>query len=865
MMQQYHSIKKEHPNEILFFRMGDFYEMMFEDAIKASEILNIALTKRGRGTAAEAPMCGIPHHAMEGYIAKLVKAGQRVAVCDQIEDPKATKGIVKREVTQVITPGTILDENCLEGKDFQFLAALREDGNSLGIAFIEFSTGRFEVTNFQEQERYQNAADLLVAKNPAEILIGEEADISWLDSGFLKNRCVTHIEDWCFNLDYAQKQLLDHFGVLNLEGFGLKTMPVATSCAGGALSYIYKTQKGKAVHIQSLKVLNHCQYMILDSTTQRNLELTRSAFDSNRKESLLGQIDYCQTVMGSRLLKEWILHPLTNVLQIQERQSFITSFVSATIVRSELREVLNMLPDLDRQISKLAMSNIKPRELLGIGDSLAKIPLIVELIDKVVPDRYGLSDELFEQLWNMQQRIVSTVETEPPSHMRDGGYIRAGVDAELDELRALRKDSRAILARIEAREREKYQIPKLKIQYNKVFGYYLEVSKIHASKVPDHYMRKQTLVNSERYITEELKEYEDKILGAEEKLLIIEARIYEEILEFCQGLVSTLRLWSRALADIDIHSAFAELAVRQNYCLPTIHDGEELTIVEGRHPVVEMLSSEPFIPNDVFLNQDSDRVLIVTGPNMGGKSTYLRQIALITLMAQLGSYVPAAKAEIGIVDRIFTRVGASDLLARGQSTFMVEMTETAHILNHASEKSLIILDEIGRGTSTFDGLSIAWATAEYIHSKRYVGAKTLFATHYHEMTELEKLCEGVTNLQITVREWKNKIVFLRRIEKGAADQSYGIHVGKLAGLPGVLIQRAREILRNLEKNELDTTGNPKFARRNSKAKETAPAAVQLTLFGPEPSPILDELRSLSLDDVTPRQALDILSRWKEAL
>jgi len=864
MMQQFHAIKKEHPNEILMFRMGDFYEMMFDDAVKAAELLGITLTTRGRGTAAEAPMCGVPHHAADGYIAKLIKAGQRVAICDQVEDPKDAKGIVKREVTRVVTPGTVLDENCLDSRDFQYLAALLEDGERLGLALMEFSTGKFEVAELEGDRRFEEAADLIASRNPAEILMAEGDEPSWLDPGFLKERCLTEVEGWLFGRDYARQQLLDHFEALSLEGFGLSELQLAMRAAGAALAYVYQTQKHKASHIQSLKVINRSEYMTLDANTQRNLELTRSIFDGNRRESLLGQIDYCKTAMGSRLLKEWLLQPLLDVGQIQARQAFVTSFVTAEVVRPELRKILAEIPDLDRQISKLAMANSTPRELLGVAEALDRIPGIVEQMDEVSPDRYGLGDDLFANLWALRERIGAAIDPEAPAHTRQGGYIRSGIDAELDELRELRRDSRATLAKIEARERERTNIPKLKVQYNKVFGYYIEVGKVHAAKVPEDYIRKQTLVNSERYITEELKEYENKILGAEERILVIEARLYQELLAFCKSHIPDLREWSRTLARLDAHAGLAELAVHRNYCLPNIHGGDEIAIVEGRHPVVESLSTEPFIPNDVYLNNESDRVLIITGPNMGGKSTYLRQTALICLLAQIGSYVPAASAELGVVDRIFTRVGASDHLARGQSTFMVEMTETANILNHATSKSLIILDEIGRGTSTFDGLAIAWACAEYIHDPQRIGAKTLFATHYHEMTELEKLCPGVANLHITVREWKNKIVFLRRIEKGAADQSYGIHVAQLAGLPGELIQRSREILRNLEKNELDTTGTPRLARSSRRQPEPADTR-QLSLFGPEPSPVLDELRELDLEDVAPRKALDILYRWKDML
>lgn len=866
MMRQYHAIKKNYPNEILFFRMGDFYEMMFEDAVKASALLGITLTKRGRGTASEAPMCGVPFHAADTYIGKLIRQGERVAICDQVEDPKTVKGIVKREVTRVVTPGTVLDENCMDGRDFQYLAVLMAQEDRLGLALVEFSTGRFEVAHFSGDHRHLDVADLLVARDPAELVVDEALDLSWLDPGFVQARCVTEIDSWHFDLEYARQKLMDHFATITLDGFGLESKPMALRAAGGALSYLYDTQKSRAAHIENIRVLNQSDYMVLDASTQRNLELTRSLFDGNREESLLGQIDFTKTAMGSRLLKDWILQPLTDVAAIVERQTYITSFVDANIARAELRKVLREIPDLDRQISKLAMGNINPRELLGIGQSLAKLPQVMEWLDEVVPDRYGMDEKLLAGLWNMHERIINGLVDEPPTHTRDGGYIRDGVNGDLDELRLLRKDSRATLAQIEARERQVTQIPKLKVQYNKVFGYYIDVSKIHGSKVPDHYVRKQTLVNSERYITEELKEYETKILGAEEKILVLESQLFADLIGELQGQLGLLRTWSQTVARVDIHASLAELAVVRNYCLPKIHQGDEIIIVEGRHPVVESLSEEPFIANDTYLNKESERVLIITGPNMGGKSTYLRQVAIISLLAQMGSYVPASKADMGIVDRIFTRVGASDHLARGQSTFMVEMTETAHILNHATNRSLIILDEIGRGTSTFDGLAIAWATAEYIHDQEHIGAKTLFATHYHEMTELERLCEGVVNLHITVREWRNKIVFLRRIEKGAADQSYGIHVAQLAGIPGLVIRRAREILGNLEKNELDTMGKPRLAKRAEPLPDSgAKANMQMNLFAPPSSPVLEALEELDPDSLTARQALALLYEWKSLL
>jgi DNA mismatch repair protein MutS len=863
LMLQYRGIKKNFPNEILFFRMGDFYEMMNEDAVTASRALGITLTKRGRGTASESPMCGVPFHAADGYIAKLIRQGFRVAVCEQVQDPKEAKGLVKREVVKVITPGTVLDEQCMNSHDFQFLACLVKEDERVGLAFLEFSTGRFEVTEISGPEWFIQAGDLLMTRDPAEILVPGEMDLSWLDPGFLQKRCLTEKEDWHFSFEYTRNTLLDHFKAISLAGFGLDKKSLAVRAAGGALHYVQQTQKGEARHIQDLKILQNDDHLILDGTTVRNLEITRSLFDSNRQESLLGQLDRTRTAMGSRLLKDWLLRPLLDLEEIHSRQAFITSYLNATIARQEIRDLFKGQPDVDRQVSKLAMGSINPRELLGVGVALKTVPDLIKMLDEVVPDRYSMSDDELSWLWELHETIDTHLVTDPPVHTRHGGVMAPGIDEELDELQALRKDSRATLAQLEAREREVTGISKLKVQYNKVFGYYIEISKIHTDKVPIHYVRKQTLVNSERYITDELKKYEEKILGAEEKILVIEDRLYRELVALCQKQLSLLRKWAGVLAQIDVHAGLAELAAERDYCLPQVNSGDAIVIHEGRHPVVESLSTEPFIANDTFLDTGSERLNIITGPNMGGKSTYLRQVALITLMAQTGSYVPASKAEIGVVDRIFTRVGASDHLARGQSTFMVEMTETANILHHATRKSLIILDEIGRGTSTFDGLSIAWSTAEYIHDSRRIGAKTLFATHYHEMTELEKLCEGVVNRHITVREWKNDIVFLRRIEKGSADQSYGVHVGQLAGLPKPVIRRAREILQNLEKNELDTTGNPRFARSGTHEKRVE--AEQLSLFPEFSTPFLDDLKELDLNKLTPLQALNLLFEWKDQL
>ncbi|MCB1045508.1 MAG: DNA mismatch repair protein MutS [Acidobacteria bacterium] len=859
MMRQYHALKQKHPNDILFFRMGDFYEMMFEDAVVASAALDITLTKRGKGTKSEAPMCGVPFHAADSYIAKLVRSGHRVAICEQVEDAKGAKGLVKRDVVRVVTPSTMLDDPQVDQRDFQYLAVIVEQAESLGLAFLEFTSGRFDVCQFEGEHRYSEAGDLMVARDPVEILCA--ARPNWMDPGFLKGRCLTEYDSWHFQQDTAEEEVKSHFDVIKLDGFGIQNAPLAISAAGAALAYVRETQRCVASHIDSIHLLHFSDYLVLDHATLRNLEVTRSIFDGNRRESLLGQIDRTRTAMGARLLREWVLQPLLDLDRIRDRQQHIHRHVHALVARNEIRDLLGGMPDLDRLLSKLALGTISPREMGSLCDCLNAAQELSDWLNELGFD-YSLAIHA-KTLAEVQVSIAQTLSDDLPAHTRQGGYIAQGVHDELDELKDLRKNSKGALARIEARERESTQIPKLKIQYNKVFGYYIEISKIHSERVPDSYQRKQTLVNSERYITDELKVLEEKILGAEDRMVTLEQEIYAGLVQSCTDQLTTLRQYARLLAELDVHAALADLAVDYNYCLPEVREDGNIVIVEGRHPVVEALSHEPFIPNDTLLDMDDDRVHIITGPNMGGKSTYLRQVALITLMAQMGSYVPAKKAEIGIVDRIFTRVGASDHLARGQSTFMVEMIETAHILHHATHRSLIVLDEIGRGTSTFDGLSLAWATAEYISDRDRVGAKTLFATHYHEMTELERTTPGVRNMHITVREWQGNIVFLRRIERGTADQSYGIHVAKLAGLPREVVRRAREVLANLERNELDTSGKPKLAK--GQGLSAAKDEPQMSLFPAERSELEDALLALDLDDLTPREALDLLYRWREEL
>jgi len=862
MMRQYRAVKQAHPQDIVFFRMGDFYEMMYEDAVEASKLLGITLTTRGKGTAAQAPMCGVPHHAAESYIARLVQQGRRVAICEQMEDPAKAKGLVKREVVRVVTPGTLLDEQSLDRLDFHYLAVVAPCEGGYACALLEFSCGRLELCQFRGAAAEGELADCLLRYDPAEIVLPQQQSLEFMDPGFLKARCLSTQDPWSFDVVEAERVLKEHFQVLGLDGFGLRGQVALISVAGAALAYLQSTQKQRAEHIRSIKILENSAHMMLDAATLRNLELTRTLFDGQRKESLLGQMDLTQTPMGARLLKDWLLHPLLDLAQIEDRQAYVQSFASATIARSEIRARLGRLGDLDRLLARLAMRAITPPELLALGSALEGVPEFLSLLEGLLPEPYALNEELRSELAEQARTIAAWIDPQAPAMLRSGTVIGPGNHPELDELRALRSDSRQILARMEAEERERTGIPRLKIQFNRVFGYYIEISKAQLDKVPENYIRRQTLANGERYVTEELKIYEERILGAEERIGALEAELYGELLQRLIAHASAFASWAQSMALLDVHTALAELAIRRHYCRPVLNQGQEIVIREGRHPVIEALTEEPFVANDTYLNCEEDRLMIITGPNMGGKSTYLRQVALICLMAQMGSFVPAAQAELGLVDRIFTRVGASDQLSRGQSTFMVEMTETAQILHQASRASLIILDEIGRGTSTFDGLSIAWACAEYLLSQDHLGAKTLFATHYHEMTELEKLHPGVRNYHITVREWNQRIVFLRRIAPGCADQSYGIHVAQLAGLPRELIQRAREILANLERNELDAVGRPKLARGVEPAESQE---IQLSLFAAEPSAMERELKALDLDELSPRQAHDLLRSWQNSL
>lgn len=863
MMSQYSRIKKDYPDCILFFRMGDFYEMFFEDAKLASKELEITLTARSHSKGEKAPMCGIPFHSADSYINRLINKGYKVAICEQVEDASKAKGLVKREVIRVVTPGTVLDSGILDSKENNFLASLFPEKNSFGIAFVDLSTGEFHTTQFSTSNGWDEVFDALSSFQPSELIYPTLSQLPKdIDKKF-PDLLLTPLEDWLFSRDYCYPLLLEHFHLSSLAGFGLEDFPSAISAAGGLLYYLQETQKAALEHIDAISYFNSSDYMMLDKTTQQNLELTKTLRDGARQGSLLGIIDLCQTSMGNRKLKSWLLQPLRHKEFINSRLDAVDEFYRDTILRSSLREELKKIQDIERLLSKISLGSSNARDLLALSNSIAHLPKIRNLLKEahtpIIKNLYQKSDELSD----IRDLINQSISTNPPVSLREGGFIKDGYNNQLDELRTVSRNGKGIIASMEQEERKRTGISSLKVRYNQVFGYYIEVSRANLANVPSDYIRKQTLVNAERFITPQLKEYEAKVLGAEEQILQLEYELFQQIRSQVTSAASRIKNTAYALALLDVMSSLAELAVQNSYCRPLITKGNEIKITDGRHPVVEQLNlGEKFIPNDTYLNNDTHRLLIITGPNMGGKSTFLRQVALITILAQMGSFVPAADAEIGLVDRIFTRVGASDSIITGQSTFLVEMNEAANILHNATNKSLILLDEIGRGTSTFDGISIAWAVAEYLHNHPRIGAKTLFATHYHELTELALTLPGVKNYNISVREWQDEIIFLRKIIEGASDKSYGIQVARLAGLPRQVIERAKEILTNLEKNEFTTQGEPKLALRGTSQKKSRKKS-QLSLFDDYGYPLVEEIKKLDLEKLTPLEALNLLYKWKK--
>jgi DNA mismatch repair protein MutS len=871
-MRQYAGIKKQHPTALLFFRLGDFYELFFDDAVLAARELQITLTSRNKEKGVAVPMCGVPYHAAEGYIAKLIRRGFKVAICEQMEDPRLAKKLVRRQVTRVITPGTAADSS-LRSEENNFLAALAQSGDRVGFAALDLSTGEFRATEFHGPEAARRIQEELQQLRPKELIYGSAAPLfegparRGADGALLRPSVVsshdwaeTPLEDWIFAPDHAIPLLENHFGVLSLEGFGLAGKPAAASAAGAVLYYVRSTQPGTLDHVDRIGFYERHDCLVLDTVTVRNLELMEPLFaGTDAGVTLFRCVDATTTPMGKRLLRSWMLRPSIDAAVINPRLDAVEIQVKDTVAREELRRAMDGILDLERLLSRVTLETANPRDVLALAASLGRVPALRAALAHFAAERLQTLHAGIDELTDLREKIDRTVVPEPPISLNDGGVIHSGVDAQLDELRELSRNSKQFLAQIEQRERQRTGIGSLKVKFNSIFGYYLEISKANLHLAPPDYERKQTLVNAERFTTPELKEYESKILDAEEKIVEIERRLFAELRSAIAAEAKRIRQTALALAEVDVLSAFAHIAALRNYCRPKFDDSADIEIIGGRHAVIEQTElagvGDRFVPNDLYMNSTTHTVLVLTGPNMGGKSTYLRQAALIVVMAQMGSFVPAASARLGIVDRVFTRIGASDNLARGRSTFMVEMTETAAILHTATPRSLILLDEVGRGTATYDGLAIAWAAVEYIHTR--TRAKTLFATHYFELTELAERLSGVKNYHVSVKETGGGIVFLRKVEPGVADRSYGIEVAKLAGLPHEVIERAREVLAEHESAEQRLTEHL--------ANDAVPLPAQLTIFTPLSQPVLERLREVDLDRLTPLEALNLLAELKKQI
>ncbi len=838
--QQYLRIKRKYPQAIVFFRLGDFYETFDDDAKLISRELEIVLTSRGMGKGHRVPMAGIPYHALDNYLARLINRGYKVAICEQVTKPGETKGLVQREVVRLVTPGTVVEPSLLDSKTNNYLTSLVLGDETVGLAYVDITTSEFVTT----QVASERAVTELERLRPSEIITANSSELSTL----ALTAPVTRLDDYWFELEVAQQTALDHFGVATLDGYGCGHLPLAIQAAGAIIHYLQETQKGALRQLTRLVTYSAASFMALDVQTQRNLELFHSSRSGSSDGSLLSVIDLTKTPMGGRLLRRWLGQPLLDITELVKRQDAIDWFFSNTLIRNQAIALLGEVADLERLINRVRGSVAIPRELVTLRRSLEVIPKLRGCFDNGNSAVNWLRDEL-KPCPEFVTLIAEAIVDQPPSALDEGGVIRPGFSQDLDSLRLLSKNAKQYLANLERQERERTGIKSLKVGYNKVFGYYIEVSKPNLGQVPQDYIRKQTLVGGERFFTPELKEYESLILNAQERIAELEANLFRQICHQVGGASKQILAVANALANVDAFSSLAEVAVRYSYVRPKLTTGNEITISEGRHPVVERsLLDASFVPNNVHLANDDAQLIILTGPNMSGKSTYLRQVALIVLLAQVGSFVPAASATIGLVDRIFTRIGAREDIAAGQSTFMVEMVETANILNNATPRSLIILDEIGRGTSTYDGLSIAQAVAEYIHNYPKLGAKTLFATHYHELVELASFLPRVRNYNVAVAEEGGEVIFLYKIVPGGVDKSYGIHVAKLAGLPKSVVHRAREVLEELEEDSRAATGKPLPKRR----KEAA--AQQLSFLG-QKSPLAEELEKLDIDSLTPLEAL----------
>ena len=873
MMQQYMETKSQYPDCILFYRLGDFYEMFFDDALTASKELEITLTGKNCGMEERAPMCGVPYHAVDGYLTNLVSKGYKVAICEQVEDPKQAKGIVKREVVRIVTPGTILDAAAIDESKNNYIMCIVYIADRYGLSVADVTTGDYFVTELPDGQKLK---DEIFKFMPSEIICNESFYMSGMDLEDMKNRLgitIYSLESWYFDDEICKSKLMEHFKVSSLQGLGLSDYDCGVISAGALLQYLLETQKNDLSHMTHITPYTTGKYMMLDSSTRRNLELCETLREKQKRGSLLWVLDKTKTAMGARTLRKYIEQPLIERSEIERRLDAVTELKEEAISREEIREYLSPVYDLERLITRITYGSANPRDLTAFSSSLEMLPAIHYILEDMKSDLLCEICKEMDTLEDLCSLVKSAIAQEPPLAMKEGNIIRDGYSEEVDTLRRAKSDGKTWLAKLEEQEREKTGIKNLKIKYNKVFGYYLEVTNSYKELVPEYYTRKQTLANSERYITPELKELEDTILGAEDKLYALEYELYCTVRDTIAGEVVRIQKTAKAVAALDVFTSLALVAERNNYIRPTINVQGKIDIKDGRHPVVEqMIPNGSFICNDTVLDDKKQRISIITGPNMAGKSTYMRQVALIVLMAQLGSYVPASKANIGLVDRIFTRVGASDDLASGQSTFMVEMTEVANILRNATSKSLLVLDEIGRGTSTFDGLSIAWAVVEYISDAKLLGAKTLFATHYHELTELEGKINNVNNYCIAVKDKGDDIVFLRKIVKGGADKSYGIQVAKLAGVPDIVINRAKEIVEELADEDI-TSRVSEIASREAEAKKKTKSKkydevdiAQFSLFDTvKDDDVLEELKSIDVGNLTPIDALNTIYRLQNKL
>lgn len=861
LMAQYSKIKENYPDTILLFRVGDFFETFEEDAKIASKVLGITLTKRSNGAAEDVPLAGFPHHAIDTYLPKLVRAGYRVAVCEQMEDPKFAKGIVKREVIEVVTPGVAFSDKLLDHKKNNYLLSIYIENEIVGLAFCDISTGEFQTYEVKKGELNQQFGFI----NPAEILIPKKfkQELEPIIQKFAPYARITRIDDWIFDYDYCSELLMNHFNVKTLKGFGIENLRAAICACGAELNYLRETQKANLPHINKIKRYNPSDYMLLDYSTKRNLEITFTMQEGEREGSLISILDRTETAMGGRLLKKWITAPLKKLEPILKRQECVEELFKNKTLRKNLQNELKEIGDLERLISKVCTGRINPREMVNLKTSLKKIPLIKQLLDQSKVETLATINQRLDSLDWLIEKIESAIVDNPPLSISDGGVIRSGYNPELDELRALSTNAKDWIANLQKSERERTKISSLKVSYNKVFGYYIEISHANKDKVPENYIRKQTLVNCERYITPELKEYEEKILNAQENISKLEYELFEQVRNAAASASLAIQENAQLIAMLDCFQSLADCAEEYSYVKPLIDESDVIEIIDGRHPVVERIlpPGEKFTPNSCKLSSSENQIIILTGPNMAGKSVYLRQVGLIVLMAQIGSFVPAKEARIGLVDRIFTRVGASDNIASGESTFLVEMQEAANILNNATSKSLILLDEIGRGTSTFDGISIAWAITEYLHDYPNLNAKTLFATHYHELNEMAQLFPRIKNYKVEVREFGDKVIFLHKVTPGSADHSYGIQVAQMAGLPQFVTKRAKQVLANLESKEL----TPYEIKKAKLAKMKNQDSYQISLFEMKDDELRKEISDIPIENITPLEALNKLNELKRKI